>query len=133
MRNPTYTYSFWVKVASYPSNESAGAMLEFGSVPAQPKYGINVSLNNNYLTSQGRVYTSGSTNFTWISTKNTALPSLARWYHILVSRNDKMNVWVDGELVSTSSVDGLTQYYTTPLDGYIDSVFRTSESGRGDC
>jgi hypothetical protein len=134
--NESYTYSVWVNLDAVPSEEDNNTFVAIGGPGADQV----LSCTNNYSTLSAKGFQSGGYNVgnPVISNNWTGvLPTLNRWYHVLVTRdNVSLKLYVDGILINNNlaknSTGGTDAAYANPTyvtigsrvgaDGYFQSL-----------
>lgn len=103
----SFAYSVWVKFDDHPADGGLTFILNAGGTTKDA--GINLA--NNYAG-----YT-GFSGFSYTNSGPTAnyttgsLPSKGAWHHIVFSRfSDKVQVYVNGNLMGTSAASGIASY-----------------------
>ena len=107
----SYTYSVWVKLNSTPASGQLYSILSIGSDKAD-----QFLMVSNIIGQTGFGYGSYFANLTtpdryW----SASLPSLATWYHIVLSRSTTtLNFYVNGTLMDSRSTSSSTAAYGNP-------------------
>lgn len=109
---PAFTYSLWVNVATLPSSGSYYSAISIGNDTRDQAI---LLANNSGLGHIGFGVTSYNSDSATpgVPVQVGTLPSLNRWYHLVMVRNaSNLALYVDGVLVKSISVAGKSPGYT---------------------
>lgn len=104
----TYTYSFWLKVAS--SSSSAQYIMSIGSPAISGAEGYAAGIGGN----KGIYYGSYSVNGSNLGKSMSSPPVLDQWYHVCITRSSsQFSLYIDGKIVDSTSTGGSNPQYGT--------------------